>query len=214
MCGAAAEVIRPHFGCKRNLQWGGGGNTQHPLWVSPGRTDTGWKKSVWVSIDTITKYNLPTYIYKIIVCILITLIWCLGKNEKMELSFMLCFMLLHRCCPCSSSFIVLTSLPAYCDLSWKHTAPSVPGDVPSHSGEWGNLPAGDEEHVQPQIACAQEVRSQGKSCRSPVARRGSTECRTGSGAFRVTSGHFASFFTIALEVLNINTSQKSIWQRL
>lgn len=34
--GAAAGVLRPHVGRERNLQWGGGGNAQHPVRVSPG----------------------------------------------------------------------------------------------------------------------------------------------------------------------------------
>ncbi len=42
-CGPAADVIRPHFGSQRNLQWGGGRNAQHPLWVSPGKTNAGRK---------------------------------------------------------------------------------------------------------------------------------------------------------------------------
>lgn len=44
--GAAADIIWPHFGRERNFQWGGGGNAQHPLWVSPGRTNTGFKFTV------------------------------------------------------------------------------------------------------------------------------------------------------------------------
>lgn len=43
-CGAAADIVRAHFGCERNLQRGGGRNAQHPLRVSPGTHDIGWKK--------------------------------------------------------------------------------------------------------------------------------------------------------------------------
>ena len=49
--------------------------------------------------------------------------------------------------------------PAHRQVPWQHAAASVPGHVPGERGERGDLPHRHEEHVQPQTAGAQEVRS-------------------------------------------------------
>lgn len=71
----------------------------------------------------------------------------------------------------------LLSLIAHCQVPRQHAAAPVPGDVPGERRQRGDLPAGDEEHVQPQTAGAQEVRPEGED--------GSLQTRT--LPFQVTS---------------------------
>lgn len=51
---------------------------------------------------------------------------------------------------------------AHSEVSREHAAATVPGYVPRHRGQRGDLPDGHEEHVQPQTGGAQEVRPQGE----------------------------------------------------